>query len=342
MKNGPEQAVCDACLRACVLGEGETGFCSIRGNQDGTILPVVSFVITEAAADRIEKKPVFHFWPGSRVYSLGAWGCSFHCTYCRNHDVACIREVPEGRPLPSPRDLIQQARDLKCDGIAWTFSEPTLWYETLSHYAERSASDGLYTLMLTNGAASQSVYARLVSSGVNVWKVDLKGFSDRAYRRLAGFSGWTRILDNLNWLRRCGGHLELSYCPIPGLCDGEDEVLALGRWVAAELGPDTPLHLLAFFPAFRMRDLPFSEAVALSRLRALLQEEAGLHHVYIPLSFDPEEVATYCAACRSVLIERSALGPPRLYLSGSGQCNTCGALSPLVMPESFERQRYGS
>ncbi len=321
---------CEVCLRGCSLDKGEVGFCGVWGNDKGEIRPVRTFTAIAQAVDPIEKKPVYHFRPGTHVFSVGGWGCSFHCVHCRNEVVACVRESPSQCLVPPSAGIVPKLRETGCDGMAWTFTEATLWFETVGRYAERCARDDLFTIVLTHGAATRQVYRRLLSSGVRVWKVDLKGFSERAYRRVARLENWTRLLDNIRWLKQNGDHLELSFCPIPGVCDGEDEVRAMGQWVAKELGRDTPIHLLAFFPARRMRHIPFGDAAKLSRLRRLLLYEIGLCHVYVPLSFHSSEVTTYCSKCGATLVERRRLGPPRLYLDDEGRCRICEAHTPII------------
>ncbi len=288
------------------------------------------FALAESALETIEKKGIYHYHPGSRVLALGGWGCNLHCHHCRNHTLACRCQAPVGPPLPPAEALVPWAQSQACDGLAWGFTEPTLWYERLVALSEDARALGLFSLVCTNGLSTPAILRRLVASGVNLWKVDLKGFSAAAYRQVTGFDGWRGILDNLVWLRGSGGHLELSWCPLPGMDKVRQQARDLGNWVREHLGADTPLHLNAFFPAYRRLELPFGDMAWLRQLRDDLGE-TGLRYLYLPQSLRLEERTTHCASCGAVLVERPAIGTPRLYLEANHRCAVCGNPAPLLI-----------
>jgi pyruvate formate lyase activating enzyme len=318
----PDDAVrCVACAHRCLVRPGRIGICGVRQNRDGTLETLVYGRAAAANVDPIEKKPLFHVYPGSLAFSIAAAGCNLHCLHCQNWQIS--QGPHDGFDSPTtalpPEQVVRQARESRSRSIAYTYTEPTIFIEYVHDTAKLAAEAGLANVLVTNGYQTQEALD-LLAPFVTAANVDLKSFDDRFYRRVCG-ARLAPILDAITGMRGRGIWVELTTLVIPDLNDDPTMLAALARWIATEVGPETPWHVSRFFPAYRLdghRPTPPStvdRAVAIGR-------EAGLRHVYSGNMSDGDQ-DTRCAGCGATLIRRRGYRAVRADLTG-GRCTGCG------------------
>lgn len=318
------RAHCFLCPRHCRLGEGQAGFCSLRENRGGRLVSLGYGAVAALQVDPVEKKPLHHFLPGTKILSLGTAGCDLGCSYCQNWDLSRSRlDRLRALWLP-PERVVTLARERDCPSIAFTYNEPTIWGEYVVDVCRLARASGLRTVLVTNGYVTREAFHDLYAH-VDAANVDLKAFSDEFYRRRT-LARLQPVLDVLTWIRReTGVWLEVTNLLIPTLNDDDADVRRLCEWMLAELGPDVPLHFTAFRPDFHLAHLPPTPRATLRRARALARD-LGLHHVYEG-NVRSEGTHTFCAACGALLIRRSGYEVLELRLR-DGRCADCGAHLP--------------
>ena len=312
---------CHVCQWRCTINPGRSGVCRVRTNRDGVLMAANYGVVSSVAVDPIEKKPLFHFYPGTRVFSLGGWGCNFHCLHCQNWEIACT-DLPGGQRYLSPEEEIRLALREGCAGIAWTYNEPAIWLEYTLDSARLAREHGLYTAYVTNGFMTPEALD-LMGPVLDAWRVDVKGFSDVVYQRLANVRQWRGILDvAVRARRRWNMHVEVVTNLIPSLNDDDEQLDGIAGWIASELGELTPWHVTRFFPMHRLQDVP---ATPLSTIRRAIERgrRAGLKFVYAG-NVQGEGEDTVCYSCGRVIVRRMGYHTEALGLRGS-VCAHCGA-----------------
>jgi len=252
--------------------------------------------------DQIEKKPIYHYRPGSKILSVGTFGCNLDCDCCQN--AALASSGPEGRtePLLSPEGLVSLAMEKHVQGIAFTFNEPVVWSEFILDVANSARGRGLYVMMNSNGYVEEEPLRELLEA-VDVFKVDVKGFTDEFYRNSCGGT-LSPVLRTCHMVKDRGRHLEIAYLIIPGLNDSEGELEDFFRW-AAELGKDVPVHLYRFMPAHRLSQIQPTEMGAMRDAKALALS-SGLRFVYLSGMVEGDEHRTFCPKCGAMVISRAA------------------------------------
>jgi pyruvate formate lyase activating enzyme len=310
-----------ACAHRCLVRPGRRGICGVRENRDGQLVSLVYGEAVSAALDPIEKKPLFHAWPGSTSFSIATAGCNFHCRHCQNWEISQAPHLGlaiPARQLP-PERVVRQALDSGARSVAYTYVEPTVFLEYLVDTARLAHRSGLANVMVTNGYHTPEVIG-LLAPLVDAANVDLKAFDDRFYRRVCG-GRLAPVLESLVAWRRSATWLEVTTLLIPGLNDSEAELRALTGWLVRELGPETPWHVSRFFPAYRMTDVPATPLRTMERA-VEIGREAGLCHVYAG-NLDAERSDTDCAGCGATLLRRRGyrLTMDRLV---AGACPGCG------------------
>ena len=328
---------CFLCPRHCRLRAGQAGFCSIRANQDGRLVSLAYGAPVAVHADPIEKKPLFHFLPGTSVLSLGTTGCDLACSFCQNWDLSHARAGPAPARLLAPGEVVGLALERGCPSIAFTYNEPTLWAEYVIDVCAAARERGVATVLVTNGYVGGEAFHELYEH-VAAANVDLKALSDDFYRRHA-LARLAPVLDTLCRLHDgTGVWIEITNLLIPTLNDGPGEVRRLADWVLEHLGPDVPVHFTAFHPDFRLRDLPPTPPATLRTARRIARE-AGLRYVYEG-NVPGEGNHTECPGCGSVVVRRSwhEVLEDRLV---DGRCPDCGRAVPgrwaLPFPEENRR-----
>lgn len=316
------QVKCRLCRHGCRIDDGKRGICGVRENRQGTLYSLVYDKVISSNVDPIEKKPLFHFVPGSKSFSIATVGCNFRCTFCQNfsisqmpHDTGRI----EGHSIP-PAQIADLAVKYDCRSIAYTYTEPTIYYELAKDTMLEARKRGLLNVFVTNGYMSRDMLndCRGLMDAANV---DLKAFNDHFYLHhcKAKREG---VLDTLRYMKELGIWLEVTTLLIPTLNDNPAEIRELARFIRTDLGKETPWHVSRFYPQYKELDLPPTEIEALRQARGIGMDE-GLLYVYtgnVPL--DPGE-KTSCPGCGKLLIDRMGY-TIRSYNISDGKCPKCG------------------
>ncbi len=312
---------CDLCPRACRLKEGQRGFCFVRQARDGAMALTSYGRASGFCVDPIEKKPLNHFYPGSRVFSFGTAGCNLGCRFCQNWDISKARQDDRLSEWASPEAVAEAAVQSGCRSLAFTYNDPVIFAEYAIDCAKAARARNLKTVAVTAGyigeEARQDFYSQM--DAVNV---DLKAFTETFYGKLC-LAHLEPVLETLKWIKhQTDVWLEITTLLIPGQNDSEEEVEKLSRWVFAELGSDVPLHFTAFHPDFKMRDTPPTPPETLRRARQQALE-IGLYYVYTGNVIDSAGQSTYCSGCGAVLIERNWFRLGTRNLDSGGRCRFC-------------------
>jgi pyruvate formate lyase activating enzyme len=312
---------CVACAHRCVLRPSRIGICGVRQNRGGWLYTLVYGQVVAAQAEPVEKKPFYHFMPGTDAYSVATQGCNFHCLFCQNWQMSqAHREglVPESRAM-TPVDVVEEAVAAGVRSVAYTYVEPTIFVEFALDSMVRARAAGLHNVFVTNGYETPEAI-ELVAPYLDAANVDLKAASDAFYRRVCG-ARWEPVRDSIVEMRRRGIWLELTTLVIPGLNDDPREMRAMAEWIVTAVGPETPWHLTRFQPAFRMADAEPTPAATLVAA-AKTARDVGLRHVYVGNAPEVEQTATYCSRCAELLIARSDFAVTEWHLV-EGRCPRC-------------------
>jgi pyruvate formate lyase activating enzyme len=325
-KLADKQVVCLLCPRECSVADGKRGYCEVRENQGGVYKSLVYGRVCTAHVDPIEKKPFFHFLPGTMAYSLATAGCNLDCQFCQNWEISQARpEDIESEYVP-PAEVVARARRYECRSIAFTYSEPTVFYEYMLDTARAGKEAGIPGVSVTNGFIQAEPMKRLCEV-LGAVKVDLKGFTEEFYRRYT-LSRLKPVLDTIELVKAQGMHLELVTLLIPTLNDSEAEVRELSRWVVKNLGPDVPMHFTRFYPLYKMTNLPATPAATLDRAREIAASE-GVHYAYVGNLPGDKYESTYCHSCGKMIVERYSVSVQAVHVK-DGKCEYCGTAIPGV------------
>lgn len=326
-----EHILCLLCPNACRIAEGGRGICGARGVVGGRLEALTYGLVSSVASDPIEKKPVFHFHPGSHVLSLGGVGCSMRCGHCQNWQISRPKGDDGTVPLHylEPERIPEIARSHGCDGVAWTYNEPVIWLEYVLDGARAAKEAGLYTVMVTNGYVTEAGLD-LFARDIDVWRTDIKGFSDETYRYLCRVGHAKAVRTAAERAKRTHGmHVEAVTNVVPGVNDSEEELRAIAAWIADSLGPDTPWHVTRFVPYLDFAHLAPTPLEDLQRARAIGHSE-GLHFVYLGNVDVPGGEDTVCPACGAIAVRRRGHGADVSGLTAGGECAACGASLGIV------------
>ena len=293
---------CEICPKACRLLPGQSGSCRARVNIDGRVVPVTYGRPCSMHVDPIEKKPFFHFLPGTQIFSLATVGCNLHCQNCQNWEISQVdpRELP-GFELP-PDKVPVEAKKRRCTSVAYTYTEPLVAYEYIYDCAKACREAGLRNALVTAGYINPEPLRKLCPL-IDAVTLDIKAMSDKFYREVCGAT-LAPVLRGIEIMKAEGVFIELSNLVVPTLNDTDELFRDLCRWVVTHVGAETPFHFLRFFPMYRMTHLPPTPLETLIRALAIAQAE-GLKHVYVGNLEVPNGEDTFCAACARSLIRRS-------------------------------------
>ena len=291
-------------------------------NREGVLYNLNYALVSSAAVDPIEKKPLFHFHPGTLVYSLGGWGCNFHCQDCQNWEISMVKEVlPLSREI-TPAQVVKLARQNKCGGIAWTYNEPSMWFEYTLDCAKLAKKENLYTVYVTNGYLSQEALD-IIGPYLDAWRVDIKGFTDTLYQDLAKVINWRGILDVAERAKnKWNMHVEVVTNIVPTMNDDDTQLESIARWIYGKLGDAVPWHVTRFHPNYHIADLPPTPVTTLERA-VKIGRKAGLRFVYVGNVFGHPDENTVCPGCGRPIVERLGYETRVIGLVGSC-CRFCG------------------
>jgi pyruvate formate lyase activating enzyme len=294
-------------------------------NKDGELLNLNYAQVSSLAADPIEKKPLFHFFPGTLALSLGSWGCNFHCRDCQNWEISCSETgtLSHGsRDIP-PEAEIELAKTHGCAGIAWTYNEPTVWFEYTLDSARLAKENNLYTVYVTNGYMTPEALDT-IGPYLDAWRVDVKGFSDTLYRSLTGVPHWRGILEVAERAKnKWDMHVEVVTNIVPTLNDDDRQLGDIARWIRDRLGELTPWHITRFYPNYQVQNIPPTPIATLERAYDI-GREAGLKFIYAGNVPGHKSESTHCYACGQQNVERYGYQTRVTGLAGS-KCKFCGA-----------------
>ncbi len=316
---------CNICQWRCAISPGKFGVCKMYQNRDGVLYNMNYAQASSVAIDPIEKKPLFHFFPGSLAFSIGGWGCNFHCQDCQNWEISCV-EIPEsgrGSREVQPQEAIEQAKRTHCEGIAWTYNEPTMWFEYTLDSARLAKENNLYTVYVTNGYMTPEALDT-IGPYLDAWRVDVKGFTDVFYRSLAKITRWRGILEVAQRAKdKWDMHVEVVTNIIPTMNDDDQQLEGMANWIRDELGELTPWHVTRFHPQYHMMNLPPTPISTLERAYDI-GRKAGLKFVYAGNVPGHESESTVCYSCGKTVVQRLGYQTEVVGLEGS-KCRFCGA-----------------
>lgn len=326
-------AQCRLCSHFCRIEPGQRGLCGVRQNRDGELFSLVYGLPAALGADPVEKKPLYHFLPGTRTFSLGTMGCNLFCSFCQNASLAQPPgqgQAVRGHQL-GPQALVDAACDSGCRSMAYTYSEPTVFFELVEDASRLAVRRGLKNILVSNGFMSPDclkAFGPAQGGCIQAANVDIKAFTETFYAEQCG-ARLAPVLENVRHMRELGWWLEITTLVIPGLNDAPGELEALAAFIVRELGPDTPWHLSRFHPAHRLQDRPVTPTQTLLDARAA-GRAAGLKYIYLGNASGLGFGDTLCPACGKTAIEREGF----LVIAGEegalpgGVCPWCGAALP--------------
>ena len=292
---------CRLCPHECRVDEGSRGMCGVRENMDGKYYTLVHSRPVALHNDPIEKKPFFHFIPGTKSYSMATAGCNFSCKFCQNWEISQFKPEEVPSMFLSPQDVVETALKKGSKSISFTYNEPTIFYEYMFDTAKIAKEKGLQTGVISNGFIQKKPLEALLDY-IDAYRVDFKSFKEKFYTDMS--SGHLKpVLKTMKRIKKKGKWLELIHLMIPTLNDSAEETRAMSRWIKQELGPDVPLHLTRFHPMYKMTNLPKTPVKTLEKAREIALE-SGLHFVYLGNVIGHKGEHTYCPYSGEVLIKR--------------------------------------
>jgi pyruvate formate lyase activating enzyme len=312
---------CNICQWRCQIGNGKGGVCKMYKNKDGVLYNMNYAQVSSVAVDPIEKKPLFHFHPGSLAFSIGSWGCNFHCHGCQNWEISCIDLPPVGRQI-QPDEAVKLAKDYNCQGIAWTYNEPTIWFEYTLDSAQLAKENNLYTVYVTNGYMTQEALDA-IGPYLDAYRVDVKGFNDNFYHKLAKISHWRGILDVTKRAKdKWKMHVEVITNIVPTMNDDNAQLQGIASWIYNELGELTPWHVTRFYPH---HDMMKSSPTSISTLERAVDigTKVGLKFVYLGNVPGHGGENTICYKCGNTIVKRYGYQTEAIGTRGN-KCRFCG------------------
>jgi pyruvate formate lyase activating enzyme len=319
---------CKVCQMYCIIQDGKRGFCGTRLNKGGTLYTLIYGLASSICVDPIEKKPLYHFYPGSLCLSLGALGCNFKCPGCQNWHISHDEpdEACKKMTKITPEESITVAENNNCSGISWTYNEPAIWHEHTLESAKIARERKLYTVYVTNGYISQEALD-MIGPYLDGYRVDIKGFSKTTYKNISGIARYEDILEmakraKFHWKM----HVECITNVTPTINDSDKEIRDIASWIKTELGEFTPWHITRFYPHLDLSHLPPTPIKKLEHAYEIGKEE-GLKYVYMGNVPGHKWEDTYCHNCGKCIIERSGFTISNANLK-DGKCPFCGAEIP--------------
>lgn len=323
-KLADDRVQCDLCPRACRLKEGQTGFCFVRANEDGQIVLTTYGRSSGFCLDPIEKKPLYHFLPGTPTLSFGTAGCNLACKFCQNWNISKSRAMDQLANLATPEMIAQAAQRSGCRSVSYTYNDPVIFHEYAIAVAQACRAVDIKSVAVTAGYISP-IPRQEFFSYMDAANVDLKSFRENFYRKLTG-SHLQPVLDTLTYIKHeTKVWLEITTLLIPGVNDSPEEIDALTRWIAQHLGNDVPIHFSAFHPDWQMQDKRPTPLVTLMSARQIALNN-GLRYVYTGNVYNPRGESTFCQHCGYLLIGREGYTVSTWNLTADGRCNQCRTL----------------
>ncbi len=318
-KNGVVR--CSLCARRCLIPEGKRGFCMVRENTKGRLYSLVYGKICSANLDPVEKKPLYHFWPGSTAFSISTVGCNFRCKFCCNWQISHSKEI-FGEDM-TPEQVVERAKSSGARMISYTYTEPTIFFEFAYDTARLAKKEGLLNTFVTNGYTTPEAI-RKIAPYLDAATVDFKASGNpKFYKEYASVPDVGPIFEALLEYRKQGVFLEITDLLVPGIGDSSKETEKLVDWIIENLGTEAPLHFLRFYPAGMMMDVPFTPPETIENARKMAMTK-GMKYVYSGNTPSMEGESTRCPSCGKVVIGRSGFSVTELALGKGNTCQYCG------------------
>lgn len=320
---------CLTCERKCKISKGKTGYCNTRFNYDGVIHTIVYGCIPALSFNPIEKKPLFHFHPGTISLTIGTFGCNFNCFWCQNHhlshpNVPIVDLVKKSRDFLPPEKLVEIALKNKCQGTSISFNEPTLLFEYSLDVFELAKKRGLYNTYVSNGYMTEDVLRTLVKSGLDAINIDIKGDTDMV-KKYCGIDV-EKVWRNAKLAKKLGVHVEITTLLIQKLNSNEETIKGIAERILNELGEFTPFHISRFFPHYKSQEHGYIISTPLKYMYKAheIAKNIGLKYVYLGNLPTADHENTFCPKCSRLVIKRRVLGVEKIHLDSKGNCKFCG------------------
>ncbi|MFZ5365582.1 MAG: AmmeMemoRadiSam system radical SAM enzyme [Patescibacteria group bacterium] len=319
---------CYNCLHGCLINPGQRGLCQVRQNMDGRLFSLNYGKIISQNIDPIEKKPLFHFLPGSLAYSIACVGCNFRCLHCQNYSISQVSPLEEipGEEV-APWQIVNSAKSMNCQSIAYTYTEPTIYIEYALEVMKEAKKQGLANVWVSNGYFSKETF-HLIEPYLDAINIDLKFFTEDKYQQVCG-ARLKHVKDSLIRVAKSNIHLEVTTLIIPQLNDSDEEISAMAKFIRFDLGNETPWHLSAFYPAHKMVGaLPTNESSIENAIN--IAKDNDLRFVYSGNLKTSKFENTNCAECGELLISRKGYIIEKMY-KNKKVCPKCGVRLPFVL-----------
>jgi pyruvate formate lyase activating enzyme len=317
---------CFACHRSCMIADGKTGFCGVRKNISGKLVSLVYGRTITLSIDPVEKKPLFHFKPGSECLGISTFGCNFSCMHCQNHEISQQKseQAIKSVPVTTPEEIVEKALFEKTGGIAYTYTEPTVFAEYAFETMKLASKKGLYNVWVSNGYMGKEL-VHWISPFLDAINIDLKGNSE-FYKKICGGIDRKKVLDNIRLFHSLGVHVEVTNLIVPGYNDSEKDFQEVSDFIAS-IDNEIPLHFTRFFPHYNLKNIRATPFEKLEKAKEIA-EKKGLAYVYngnIGL-----EENTYCKKCGALLVER---GNGSIKITGleNSKCTKCKTKNNIIL-----------
>lgn len=314
---------CNLCNHHCVIGNGKRGICGVRENRNGVLYSLNYGKIIAYHIDPIEKKPFFHFFPGSDAFSIGTEGCNFSCKHCQNWEISQLvkkRKEVYGENF-KPDEIVKTTKTWRCKSIAYTYTEPTIFFEFAYETAKIAKQQGIHNVFVSDGYMSEQTI-NLMNGVIDAINVDIKGFTEEFYRKICSAS-LEKVLKTVKLLKKTGMWIEITTLLIPTLNDSMEQIKGIIEFVRDEIGKETPLHFTLFYPSYKLTNIPPTPIETAKKAREMALE-SGLKYVYTGNYPGDEGENTYCYNCKNLLIKRYGFRVEKNLIE-KGRCPYCGA-----------------
>jgi len=317
---------CNLCSHKCKIEKGKVGLCGVRKNEQGKLYSLIYGSCSSIAADPIEKKPLYHFYPGTKALSLGSVGCNFKCKYCQNYSISTAKPLYYNTKEIAPEDVVSLAEKYSCQGISYTYNEPTIWHEFCYNSARFAKKAGLYTCYVTNGYIGEEPLKE-ISRVLDAMNIDVKAFNEDFYKNICK-ARLQPVLNTCKLAKEFGIHIELTYLVIPGLNDSINEIENFCKWSVENLGSNIPIHFSRFHPDFNMTDIPQTPIDTLLNIYEVAKK-SGVLYPYLGNVFHGDYENTICPNCGNLVIERVGFSV-KLNDIFEGKCSKCKVDLPIT------------
>ncbi|MEM3406031.1 MAG: AmmeMemoRadiSam system radical SAM enzyme [Nitrososphaerota archaeon] len=312
---------CFICPHKCIIFPDKLGICRTRKNIDGKLFSIAYGEITSIAMDPIEKKPLYHFWPGNYTLSISTFGCNFRCPWCQNWSISQVNFEEAYTRSMKPEEIVSIAKRERSNIISYTYNEPLIWFEFVMDTAKLAKKEGMKNVLVTNGYTLIDTFKDLAPY-IDAANVDIKGFTKDFYKKYCG-GEIEYVLEATKYMKKRGIHVETTYLIVTTVNDSREEIKKMCEWHLNELGPDTPLHFSRFFPMYKFTGVEATPIKTLE-MAAEIAKSQGIKYVYLGNILGSELENTFCPKCGKTVIERVGYDIVNWRLDKDNKCMNCG------------------